>query len=138
MSVERLGPGDRLSGLMRAARGLAVAIADADGKLVEWGEGAERMLGFAAADVVGSADLTLGHDPGELAAFAAATGAASGLAALLADARGQEDPRDWTFVGSGGTRFPVTRTISPIIDADGVIVGYAGLARDISRRRRIE
>ena len=37
---EGLRPGDRLSGLMRAARGLAVAIADADGRLVEWSDGA--------------------------------------------------------------------------------------------------
>ena len=57
---------------------------------------------------------------------------------MLAAARAQEDAREWTFVRRDGSRLPAARTISPIADTSGAIVGYAGLARDISRRRRVE
>ena len=138
MTLEELAPGDRLSGLMRAARGLAVAIADAEGRLVEWSEGAEAMLGYPSAEAVGVADLTLGHEPGELADYARATGAGDGLAALIAAARAQEDAREWTFVRRDGSRLTAARTISPIADTSGAIIGYAGLARNVTRRRRVE
>jgi diguanylate cyclase (GGDEF)-like protein/PAS domain S-box-containing protein len=123
---------------MRAARGLAVAIADADGRLVEWSDGAARMLGWSPEEAVGHHDLTLGHDPVELAEFARLAGAPDGLRALIAAADDREDTREWTFVRRDGTRLVVARSISPIVDEDGVIVGYAGLARDVTRRRRVE
>ncbi|HTI33749.1 MAG TPA: PAS domain S-box protein, partial [Miltoncostaea sp.] len=133
-----LPPGDRLSGLMRAARGLAVAIADADGRLVEWSDGAARMLGYTAREAVGSHDLTLGHDPAELEEFARLAGAPDGLRALIDSADDQDDTREWTFVRRDGTRLVVARAISPIVDEQGVTIGYAGLARDVTRRRRME
>jgi diguanylate cyclase (GGDEF)-like protein/PAS domain S-box-containing protein len=133
-----LRPGDRLSGLMRAARGLAVAIADADGRLVEWGDGAASMLGYDADEAVGRHDLTLGHDPVELAEYARLVGAPDGLAALLRAAEAQEDAREWTFVRRDGGRIVVARSLSPIVDEAGATVGYAGLARDVTRRRRAE
>jgi diguanylate cyclase (GGDEF)-like protein/PAS domain S-box-containing protein len=134
----KLPPGDRLSGLMRAARGLAVAIADADGRLVEWSDGAARMLGYSAEEAVGRHDLTLGHDPVELAEFARRSGAPDGLRALIASADDHDDTHEWTFVRRDGTRLIVARAISPIIDERGVVTGYAGLARDVTRRRRVE
>jgi diguanylate cyclase (GGDEF)-like protein/PAS domain S-box-containing protein len=138
--AERARVNDRLSGLMRGAADiLGVAIADADGRITEWGEGAERMLGHAAADVVGSADLTLGHDPQELAARARELGLADGLAALMADAReGGAIQREWWHVRRDGTRFPAVRVIAPILDEGGRLTGYVGLCRDVSRRRRNE
>lgn len=135
---EGLRPGDRLSGLMRAARGLAVAIADADGRLVEWSDGARQMLGYAAEEAVGHHDLTLGHDPAELEEFARLAGAPDGLTALIRSAEGQDDAREWTFVRRDGGRLVAARSLSPIVDEGGATIGYAGIARDVSRRRGIE
>jgi diguanylate cyclase (GGDEF)-like protein/PAS domain S-box-containing protein len=123
---------------MRAARGLAVAIADADGRLVEWSDGAQQMLGYGADEVVGRNDLTLGHDPVELAQFARGAGAPDGLTALIRSAQDQDDAREWTFVRRDGERLVVARSLSPIMDEAGAIVGYAGIARDVTRRRRVE
>ncbi len=138
--AERSRLTDRLSGLMRGAAGfLAVVISDRSGVVTEWGEGAERMLGHPAAEVVGVADLTLGHDPDELAARARELGAAGGLEALLADSReGGAIQREWWQVRRDGSRFPAARVIAPIVDDAGGITGYVALCRDVSRRRRNE
>ncbi len=132
------GLNDRLTGLLRASRGMAVVIADADGTVVEWSEGAARLLGHPADEVVGVADLTLGHDPGELAERAAELGLSTGLEALLADARDDAEAREWTFVTRDGRRLPAARIVSAIVSADGAISGYVGMARDIVLRRRNE
>lgn len=133
---EELGPGDRLSGLMRAARGIAVAIADREGRIVEWSDGAEALLGYPASEAVG-ADLTLGHDPAELAAAARRAGASDGLAALLA-AGDAAEVREWTMVRRDGGRVVVAETVAAILDQNGALTGYAALGRDVSRRRRME
>jgi diguanylate cyclase (GGDEF)-like protein/PAS domain S-box-containing protein len=123
---------------MRAARGLAVAIADADGRLVEWSDGASLMLGWGSEEAVGRHDLSLGHDPVELAEFARLSGAPDGLRALIAAADARDDTREWTFVRRDGTRLVVARSVVPIVDEEGATVGYAGLARDVTRQRRVE
>lgn len=94
------GLNDRLTGLQRATDALAVVIAHEGGTVPEWGEGAHRMLGYAAEAVVGRADLTIGHDAAELSALADGLGAGSPLEALMAGARdGVAVPRDRTFMG---------------------------------------
>jgi len=123
---------------MRAAGGLAVAIADAEGRLVEWSDGARRMLDYSAGEAVGLRDLTLGHDPAELAEFARLAGAPDGLTALIRSADDGDDAREWTFVRRDGGRLAVARSLSRIVDEGGATIGYAGIARDITIRRRVE
>ncbi|MGE3141533.1 MAG: diguanylate cyclase, partial [Thermoleophilia bacterium] len=132
------GLNDRLTGVLRAAKAMAVVIADADGAVVEWGEGATALLGHEPPEVVGTADLTLGHDPAELAALAEESGVGTGLDALLLQAREGAPGRDWTFVRRDGGTVPVARTIAPIVSASGAVTGYVALARDISSRRHHE
>jgi diguanylate cyclase (GGDEF)-like protein/PAS domain S-box-containing protein len=132
------GLNDRLTGLLRATSGMAVMIADADGTVVQWGEGASAMLGHAAEEVVGVADLTLGHDPAELGRLAEEVGAESGLEALLTVARRGGEARDWTLVRADGSRLAAARTVAPIRSSGGAAAGYVGIARDISARRRRE
>ncbi|WP_217915371.1 diguanylate cyclase [Miltoncostaea marina] len=133
------GLNDRLTGLMRAARGMAVIIADARGRITDWGEGAERLLGHPAAAVVGAADLTIAHPPEELAHLMAELGADGPLDALLRSAReGRSASGESAMVRADGSRVPVSRTIVPIESAAGRPTGYVVLARDITRKRRRE
>jgi diguanylate cyclase (GGDEF)-like protein/PAS domain S-box-containing protein/putative nucleotidyltransferase with HDIG domain len=126
---------DRLSGLLRAAGDLAVMGADRDGVLTDFSEGAERMLGYRAADVVGRADLALPLASEELEARAAALGTAPGVEALLRNARRGAESAEWTFVRRDGTSLPVAQTISPIVDDAGQVTGFVAMARDITARR---
>jgi len=127
---------DRLTGYLRAARVLSVVAADAEGRVTDWSEGARRMLGYRSDEVVGSADLTLGHDPSELETRARQLGVASGLEALLVDAREDRGMRDWTHVHRDGRRFRASRAIAPIVDGSGRTTGFVAIGRDISRRVR--
>jgi diguanylate cyclase (GGDEF)-like protein/PAS domain S-box-containing protein len=132
------GASDRLSGLLRAAGPLAVMCSGGDGLITDFSEGAERMLGHAASEVVGRADLTLPHDPVELADRAARLGIDRPLDALLASAGGEGEGDEWTYVRADGSRLPVVVTVAAIGGDAGDAAGYVVIARDISQRRRRE
>ena len=133
------GLNDRLSGFMRAADALLVVVAGTDGVITDWNEGAERMLGRRAEEVVGRADLTIAHDADEIARRADELGVPAGVEALLADARrGATDAAELTYVHRDGSRIPVTCTIAAIRDERGAVTGFVQMARDISARRRHE
>jgi diguanylate cyclase (GGDEF)-like protein/PAS domain S-box-containing protein/putative nucleotidyltransferase with HDIG domain len=140
--ARRGGPqaGDRLTGLLQATRAFAIWTADAEGRITEWGGGAQTIFGYAAEEVVGAADLTLGLDARELDVLTASSDAPSALDALLEDARrhGGSAGRDWTGVRRDGSRVAIALTIAPIAGAAGGVRGFVALARDVSRRREFE
>jgi len=45
---------------------------------------------------------------------------------------------EYTYVRKDGTKFPISLTVSAIRDAQGKIVGYLGIAEDITKRKRAE
>ena len=65
---------DRLSGVLSAATGNAIVATDLSGTITVFNPGAERMLGYRAEEVVGSATPALFLAPDELADQAAALG----------------------------------------------------------------
>jgi len=100
-----------------------------DGIIHSWNAGAERIYGYTAEEVIGrSIDLLVPPDrPSELAEI------------LDRLARGESiDNNETIRVRKDGTRIPVSITISPIKDADGVISGASTIARDISEREQAE
>ncbi len=88
-----------------------------DGTFREFNAAAERMLGYSAAEVVGTRPPL--HDPAEIIARAAelstelGTRVTPSFEALIAKARlGMPDQREWTYVRKDGSRFPVELSIS--------------------------
>ncbi|WP_433050871.1 ATP-binding protein [Dactylosporangium sp. CS-033363] len=113
--------------VLAAATELAVVGVDRAGTVTVFNAGAERMLGYRAQDVVGSADLAVFHAPGEL----------DSLEALFAPARaGDTEARECVYRRRDGTHLPVARTVSVIRDESGDVGGYLSVARDITRERR--
>ena len=107
----------------------AVLAADSDGIIVEWNRGAEALYGYTPAEAIGRPASML--SPPELAREQTA------LLQHVA-AGGDVDQHDTERVRKDGVRVPVSLTISPIRDASGQVVGIAGIARDISDRKRHE
>jgi two-component system cell cycle sensor histidine kinase/response regulator CckA len=99
------------------------------GKIVSWNAGAERIYGYSASEVVGKP-----------------------VSILLPEEQGDEVPEilkrlskderihhyETVRVRKGGQRITVSVTISPVKDAEGIIIGASAIARDITERKRVE
>lgn len=129
----------RLRGVLRAATEYSIIGTDPRGTILVFNEGAERLLGYRAAEVVGLATPLLIHDPAEVQARAAALGIAPGFDVFVAAAReGGAETRQWTYVRKDGRRIPVSMTVTTTYDDAGVLTGFMGIARDITEERRAE
>jgi PAS domain S-box-containing protein len=107
----------------------AIASGTPDGIIVSWNPGAERMYGYTEAEAVGKPISTL--VPPELPDEENKI-----LEALRAG--GRIEQFETVRVTKTGKRINVSLSISPIKDSSGAIVGVAGIARDISERKRYE
>ena len=118
---------------------------DEKGVIQIFNVGAERMLGYAAADVVNRITPADISDPQELIARAATlsieldTPITPGFEALVFKAsRGIEDIYELTYVRKDGTRFPATVSVTALRDALDNIIGYLLIGTDNTARMQIE
>jgi PAS domain S-box-containing protein len=107
--------------------------------------GAERMLGYAAADVVDKITPADISDPQELIARAEAlseelgTTITPGFQALVFKAsRGLEDIYELTYIRKDGSRIPAMVSVTALRDAQGDIIGYLLIGTDNTARKQIE
>ena len=107
--------------------------------------GAERLLGYTAAEVVNRISPSDIHDPQEVMARAEAlstelgTVIAPGFEALAFKAsRTIEDIYELTYICKDGTRLPALVSITALRDDYGAIIGYLLVGTDISVRKRVE
>ena len=118
---------------------------DAKGVIQIFNFGAERMLGYAADDVVDKITPADISDPQEVIARAKAlsqeleTTIAPGFEALVFKAsRGIEDIYELTYIRKDGTRFPAIVAVSALRSAAGKIIGYLLIGTDNTARKHIE
>lgn len=107
--------------------------------------GAERMLGYMAAEVVNKINPSDIHDPQEVEARAQAlshelaTTITPGFEALAFKAsRGIEDSYDLTYICKDGSRFPAIVSITALRDDYDEIIGYLLIGADNSVRKQVE
>ena len=118
---------------------------DEKGVIQIFNVGAERMLGYAAADVLNKvtpADIT---DPQEVIARAKAlslelaTPISPGFEALVFKAsRGIEDIYELTYIRKDGSRFPAVVSVTALRDEQDAIIGYLLIGTDNTARKQIE
>jgi PAS domain S-box-containing protein len=118
---------------------------DEKGVIQIFNVGAERMLGYAAADVVNKITPADISDPLELIARAAAlsvelgTTITPGFQALVFKAsRGIEDIYELTYIRRDGSRFPAIVSVTALRDDQGAIIGYLLIGTDNSARKQVE
>ncbi len=116
-----------------------------DGTIRTFNAAAERLLGYAAEEVIGKTTLDIIHDRKQVAQRAAELSAELGVPvepgfeAFVAKARrGETDEREWTYIRKDGSRFPVLLSLTALRDASGNITGYMGIASDITSRKEAE
>ncbi len=118
---------------------------DAKGVIQIFNVGAERMLGYAAAEVLNSITPAEISDPQEVIARAKAlsrelgTPIAPGFEALVFKAsRGIEDIYELTYIRKDGSRFPAVVSVTALRDAEKVIIGYLLIGTDNTARKQVE
>ena len=118
---------------------------DAKGVIQIFNVGAERMLGYAASEVMNTITPADISDPQELVARARALSAElatpiePGFEALVFKAsRGIEDIYELTYIRKDGTRFPAVVSVTALRDAQGAIIGYLLIGTDNTARKLVE
>jgi PAS domain S-box-containing protein len=118
---------------------------DEKGVIQIFNVGAERMLGYTAADVVNKITPADISDPQEVIARAAALSAelattiTPGFQALVFKAsRGIEDIYELTYIRKDGSRFPAIVSVTALRDDQGAIIGYLLIGTDNSARKQVE
>ena len=118
---------------------------DAKGVVQIFNVGAERMLGYSAAEMMNKLTPADISDPKELIARATtlslefATPIAPGFEALVFKAsRGIEDIYELTYFRKDGSRFPAVVSVTALRDADDVIIGYLLIGTDNTARKQVE
>jgi PAS domain S-box-containing protein len=125
--------------VFRAAVSHAIIGTDTEGVIDIFSEGAELILGYSAGEIIGKLTPQILHDQREIVAQAAELGMPPGFDVLTAAARrGEVETREWTYIRKDGTRFPVLLSVSAKRDSQGKIVGFLGVATDITERKRAE
>jgi PAS domain S-box-containing protein len=118
---------------------------DAAGVIQIFNVGAERMLGYAAADVMNKITPADISDPHEVVARAEAlsvelaTPITPGFEALVFKAsRGIEDIYELTYIRKDGSRFPAVVSVTALRDDQNAIIGYLLIGTDNTARKQIE
>jgi PAS domain S-box-containing protein len=118
---------------------------DTKGVIQIFNVGAERMLGYTAAEVMNKLTADQMHDAEEVVARAAALSSEFGIAIapdfealVFKAARGIEDIYELTKIRKDGSRFPAVLSVTALRDAQDTIIGYLLIGTDNTARREVE
>jgi PAS domain S-box-containing protein len=116
--------------LVQGVTDYAIFMLDVDGIVTNWNAGAQRIKGYAAAEVVGT------HFSRFYPEEDRARGAPARALAIAA-AEGRFESEGWR-IRKEGTRFWANVVIDAIRGDDGQIIGFAKITRDVTERRQAQ
>ncbi len=118
---------------------------DLNGVIQTFNKAAERMLGYSASEVIGKLTPAIIHEPQEVIDKAAILSLELeqdipiGFEVFVAKARlGITFEDEWTYIRKDGSRFPVLLSVTALKDVNQQIIGFLGIAQDISDRKQAE
>ncbi|MEO9331034.1 MAG: PAS domain S-box protein [Pseudomonas sp.] len=127
-----------LQAVLDSATGVSIIATDTSGTISLFNSGAERLLGYSAAEMVGQCTPAIIHLEEEVQARAAelsevAGQPVEGFEVFVHNARGGEpETRQWTYRHKDGSLRQINLTVSAMFDEGGQITGFLGIASDIS------
>ena len=131
-----------LRSVLDAASQVAVIATGRDLKISVFNKGAERMLGYAADEVLDRHTPALFADATEVAVRSAEASLKFGRPirgpAVLLAAELLGEQREWTFVRKDGSRLTVSMVVTATRTEAGEVSGYLGVAHDVTRQKEHE
>jgi diguanylate cyclase (GGDEF)-like protein/PAS domain S-box-containing protein len=130
--------------VLDAATNVSIIATDSLGTITVFNAGAERILGYAAEEMIGVRSLLAVHRDEEIATHGAALAEAfgreiGGFEALVfrAAIEGLEE-REWTYVRRSGETVTVLVSVTALRSDDGAIAGFLHVATDVTARKEAE
>ena len=129
-SVPQLGIEEPFRQLVEGTLDYAIFLLDRGGNVVSWNAGAQRMKGYAAAEIIGqhfsrfyAPEALVRRWPDHELAVAAS--------------QGRFEDEGWR-IRKDGSRFWANVVITALRDAAGTVRGFSKITRDLTERRRAE
>ena len=121
---------ERFRLLIQSVKDYAILMLDPDGRVVSWNEGAQQIKGYTAEEILGrSFEMFYSQE-------AVDTGFPRHELEMAAR-HGRFENEDWR-VRKDGSRFWANVIITAMHDAQGRLVGFAKITRDLTDRREAE
>jgi PAS domain S-box-containing protein len=121
---------ERFRMLVLGVKDYAILMLDPAGLVVSWNEGARRIKGYSATEILGQ-HFSRFYSPEDVAAGLPAHGLEMALQ------KGSFENEGWR-VRKDGTRFWADVIITPMYDSKGEHRGFSKVTRDITERKRAE
>ena len=142
--LEMRQAGRLLANVLAAASEISIIATDPQGMITVFNRGAECLLGYTAEEMVGKQTPTVIHLADEVAARSRELSAELGypvdgfrVFVEISERQGLEK-REWTFLHKDRHAIPVSLVATTMRADTGEIIGYLGIAEDISERKRVE
>lgn len=144
MSADLIRSERFLNMILEAASTISIIATDPNGTITVFNKGAEKMLGYSRDELVGKHSPALIHSEDEVA-----TRAKELSTELQKPVEGFQvfvekplqdgvERREWTYLRKNGEPLKVSLTVTPIHDEQHNLIGFLGVADDISERKRLE
>lgn len=116
-----------LKGIIRSA-GDIIVTTDREGLITEFNEGAEAILGYRKAEVLGTPARSLYVTPADR----------DRLARKALSTTGSADPEEVAVRRKDGNKVWLSLTLTPLKAEDGAILGTVGVGKDVTQRKHLE
>jgi PAS domain S-box-containing protein len=105
---------------------LALFSQDADGRIVRWNRGAERIFGYSQEEIVGGALTSLAppHLRDDLESMEQRVASGERVDRVVTEIRRKD-----------GMQVPVALSVSPVVEESGAFIGAVGVAQELTETR---
>lgn len=132
-----------LNEVLNASSEVSIIVTDVDGVIKVFNKGAERMLGYSSKEVIGNITPERFHCTVEIERQRQALFEATGVELTRSmdvlsfkASRDNYDSQEWTYISKSGQARPVSLVITPMKNRDDEVIGFLGMAMDISEQKR--
>jgi PAS domain S-box-containing protein len=120
----------RFERLVEAAKDYAIFMTDADGRVITWNEGAQRLFGYGEAEIVGEDSSILFTEKDRHSGAPERE-----LEKALTEGRAEDERY---HERKDGSRFWASGIVRPVLDEEDNLIGFSKVARDLTERKRVE